>query len=128
MRKSKKLRAPFFEIGPKAYLFGDDVLQLAGIADAASAKYDVDIIFTTPYTQIRRVAESTKNIFVFAPHMDPIKPGKGLASILPEEIASCGASGVMLNHSEAAITYTVLKKTIARAKEVGLMTDRKSVV
>ncbi|MDD4200034.1 MAG: triose-phosphate isomerase [Eubacteriales bacterium] len=122
MRKDRKIKAPFFEIGPKAYLYGDDVLELAKIADAASAKYDVDIIFTTPFTQIRRVSENTENIFVFAPHMDPIKPGKGLADILPEEIASCGASGVMLNHSERAVTYTVLKKTIVRAKEVGLLT------
>ena len=42
------IRAPFFEIGPKSYLFGDDVLDLALAADAASEKYDVDIIFTTP--------------------------------------------------------------------------------
>ncbi len=122
MRNHRKIRPPFFEIGPKAYLFGDDVLTLAKIADKASEKYNVDIIFTAPFTQIRRVAENTDNIFVFAPHLDPIRPGKGLADILPEEIISCGASGVMLNHSEKPVTYSVLKQTIIRAKEVGLMT------
>lgn len=121
MRGHKNIKAPFFEIGPKSYLYGDDVLELALIADRASRKYDVDIIFTTPFTQIRRVAEKTKDIFVFAPHMDPIIPGKGLADILPEELVSSGASGVMLNHSEKPITYSVLRSTIIRAKEVGLL-------
>ena len=42
------IKAPFFEIGPKSYLFGDDVVELAKAADAAAERYDVDIIFTTP--------------------------------------------------------------------------------
>ncbi|MEN6562395.1 MAG: triose-phosphate isomerase, partial [Christensenella sp.] len=73
------LKPPFFEIGPKSYLFGDDVLRLALYADAAAKRYDVDIIFTTPLVELRRVAEATERIFVFAPHMDPIMPGRGLA-------------------------------------------------
>ena len=42
------IRAPFFEIGPKSYLYGQDVVDLAIAADKASEKYGVDIIFTTP--------------------------------------------------------------------------------
>ena len=30
------IQAPFFEIGPKSYLYGDDVLSLALAADAAA--------------------------------------------------------------------------------------------
>ena len=40
------IKAPFFEIGPKSYLYGDEILELAKAADAASEKYNVDIIFT----------------------------------------------------------------------------------
>lgn len=122
MFKGKKLREPFFEIGPKSYLFGDDVLELAKAADAAAEKYDIDIIFTTPFADIRRVAENTKRIFVFAPHMDPIPVGRGLADILPESVKAAGAVGVMLNHAERPITYSTLRETIRRADEVGLMT------
>ena len=122
MYKGKKLRESFFEIGPKSYLYGDDILELAKAADAASEKYDVDIIFTTPYADIRRVAENTKRLFVFAPHMDPIPVGRGLADILPESVKAAGAVGVMLNHAEKPITYSVLRETIKRADEVGLMT------
>lgn len=118
----RTIKAPFFEIGPKSYLYGDDVLDLALAADAASEKYGVDIIFTCPLVELQRVKAATKNIHVFAPHMDPIVPGRGLANILPESLVAVGADGVMLNHVEKPVTLSVLKATIERAKEVGLTT------
>lgn len=118
--KGRKIKAPFFEIGPKSYLVGDEVLELALAADAASEKYGVDIIFTTPVVDIRRVAEATKHIHVFAPHMDPLYPGRGLADILPESLVAAGAEGVMLNHCERPLDFETLKETIRRADEVGL--------
>ena len=118
----RKIKAPFFEIGPKSYLYGDDVLNLALAADAAAEKYDVDVIFTTPFTEIRRVAEATKRLFVFAPHMDPLPVGRGLADILPEAVKAAGAKGVMLNHCERPLTVSVLRQTILRAKALELET------
>ena len=44
------------------------------------------------------------------------------ALTLPESLAAAGAEGVMLNHVEKPLTLGVLKKTIERAKEVGLTT------
>lgn len=117
-----QLKPPFFEIVTKSYLFGDDVLGLALAADAASKKYDVDIIFTTPIVELRRVAEATERIFVFAPHMDSIVPGRGIADILPESLVAAGARGVVLNHSEKPLSLSVLAQTIRRADEVGLAT------
>ena len=67
------IRAPFFEIGPKSYLYGQDVVDLAIAADKASEKYGVDIIFTTPIISISAVKAATKHIHVFAPHMDPLE-------------------------------------------------------
>ena len=116
------IKAPFFEIGPKSYLYGDQILELAKAADAASAKYDVDIIFTCPVVDIRRVKEATTRIHVFAPHMDSIPVGRGLADILPESLVAAGAEGVMLNHVEKPLTFEVLAQTIQRAEEVGLTT------
>lgn len=122
MYPSCTIRAPFFEIGPKSYLFGDDVLDLALAADAASEKYDVDIIFTTPIVELRRVKEATHRIHVFAPHMDSLRPGRGLADILPESLKAAGAEGVMLNHCEKPLTVAELNAAIKRADEVGLAT------
>lgn len=115
------LKPPFFEIGPKNYLFGDDILDLARIADEAAAKYDVRVIYTTPYADIRRVAESVKNLKVFAPHMDDIPVGRGLACVLGESLKAAGADGVMLNHAERPLPSSTLVRTLNRARELGLM-------
>jgi triosephosphate isomerase len=117
-----QLKPPFFDIVIKSYLYGDDVLALALAADAAANKYDVDIIFTTPIVDIRRVAEATERIFVFAPHMDPIVPGRGVADTLPESLVAAGAKGVVLNHAEKPLSLSALAQTIRRADEVGLAT------
>ena len=116
------IRAPFLEIGPKNYLYGEEVLQLARAVDAAAEKNGIDIFFTCPYIDIRRVCENTKHIHVLAPHMDSLRPGRGIAEILPEAVADAGAEGVMLNHAEKRLNYTELENIMQRAKELGLLT------
>ncbi len=120
MNKNLKITPPFFEIGPKAYMYGERVLKLAKAADEASKKYGVHIIFTPQYVDIRMVAQSTKRLLVFAQHMDPIQVGRGLGSVLPEAIKAAGAVGVMLNHAEQPMTISDLNKAIKRADEIGL--------
>ncbi len=122
MNPNCTIQAPFFEIGPKSYLYGEEIIDLAKAADAASEKYHVDIIFTTPLVEIARVKAATKHLHVFAPHMDPLRPGRGLADVLPESLAAVGAEGVMLNHAEKPLSISVLRQTILRADEVGLTT------
>ena len=122
MYKQLNIRPPFFEIGPKAYLYGQHVLDLAKQADWISKKYDVQIIFTPQYVDISLLAKETENIFIFAQHMDSIPLGRGYGSVLPEAVKSAGAVGVMLNHSEKPLSLAELNKTIKRADEVGLAT------
>ena len=86
----RKIRTPFFEIGTKNYIYGDDVLKLAMAADEMAEKYDIDVLFTTPYADIRRVAENTKNLIIIAPYMDTIYPGRGMACVLPESLKAAG--------------------------------------
>ena len=81
-----RIRKPFFEIGPKTYIYGKKALELAVAADRASRKYQVDIIFSAQYTDIRPIAEATSRIKVFAQHMDPVYPGKGIGAVLPEAL------------------------------------------
>ncbi len=121
MMRHLKLEPPFFEIGPKNYLFGKQVLDLARIADKAAEKYDVRVIFTTPYANIEKVASSTRNLKIFAPHMDSIPVGCGLACVLAESIKSAGAVGVMLNHAERPLSISTLAKTLLRARQLDLM-------
>ena len=122
MYKNLKIKPPFFEIGPKAYLYGEEMLKLAKVIDKTALKYDVDIIVTPQYTDIRLLADNTERILVFAQHMDPLPVGRGLGSVLPEAVKAAGAVGVMLNHAEKPVTDDVLAETIKRADEVGLGT------
>ena len=117
-----KIRAPFFETSVKNYIFGDAVLEYAKAADAAAKEHDVDVLFVAPYTDIRRVRENTDRLIVLAPHMDALKPGRGIADVLPEALKAAGAQGVVLNHSEKPVTLNILRKTIDRANELVLLT------
>jgi triosephosphate isomerase len=115
-----KITPPFFEIGPKAYLYGKEVLRLAKFADEVSKKYNVQILFTPQYVDIPLLAQETKNLLIFAQHMDPLKIGRGVGSVLPEAIKAAGAVGVLLNHTEKPLSLEVIQRTIQRADEVGL--------
>lgn len=122
MGNKSKIRTPFFETGVKNYIYGDAVLDYAKVVDAAAGKYDIDVLFIAPYTEIRRVAENTKNLIVIAPYMDTLRPGRGMADVLPEAIKAAGAKGVVLNHCERPMTLPAIKKTIERANELDLLT------
>lgn len=117
-----KIKAPFFELGPKAYWYGKDIVDLAVEADRISETYGVDIIFTAAYTDIRPVAEAVKHVHVFAQHMDGLYPGRGIGAVLPEAIKDAGAEGVLLNHAERPLTLSELNTCIRRAREIGLKT------
>ena len=122
MYKGLKIKPPFFEIGPKAFMYGEEMLKLAKVIDKTAMKYYADIIVTPQYTDISLLANNTERIFVFAQHMDPLYPGRGLGSVLPEAVKAAGAVGVMLNHAEKPLSPDVLEQTIKRADEVGLGT------
>jgi triosephosphate isomerase len=122
MNKKFLIKRPFFEIGPKTYLYGKEAVNLAIVADKLSEKYHVDIIFSAQYTDIEPISKATQYIKVFAQHMDPIRPGRGIGAVLPEAIKEAGAVGVLLNHAEKPLTLEELSKSINIASEIGLAT------
>ena len=115
------IRTPYFEIGTKNYIYGDTVLEYAKAADAAAEKYDIDVLFITPCTEIRRVVENTKHLIVLAPYMDTLRPGRGIADILPEGLKAAGAQGVVVNHCEKPMSLPAIKATIDRARELDFL-------
>jgi triosephosphate isomerase len=116
------LKVPFFEIGPKAYVYGETSLKIAKEADKLAEKYNVHVIYTPQYVDIPIIAHETKHISVFSQHMDPIRIGRGIGSVLPEALKSAGAVGTLLNHAEKKMTLSDISKAIKRADEVGLAT------
>ena len=122
MFKEFSLKRPFFELGPKVYLYGNDAIQLALHADKLCDQFGVDIIFTAQYTDIYRIASQTTHLKVFAQHMDANSVGRGVGAVLPEALKEAGAVGTLLNHAERPLNLSVLNSTIRRADEVGLAT------
>ena len=117
----QKIRTPYFEIGTKNYIWGDKVLEYALAADKAAEKYDIDVLFITSPIEIRRVVENTKHLIVLAPYMDTLRPGRGMADILPEGLKDAGAKGVVINHCEKPMSLPQMKKTIERARELDML-------
>jgi triosephosphate isomerase len=122
MNRRLKLTPPLFEVGPKAYMFGHPVLELAIRADELSRVYEVQIIFDPQYTDIPIIASRSQHLLVFAQHMDSLRPGRGMGSVLPEALRAAGAVGVILNHFERRLTADELERTMLRAEEVSLAT------
>lgn len=116
-----KIRTPFFETATKNYIYGDAVLEFAKEADAAAKRYDIDILFSPPYTEIRRVAEATDRLIIMAPYMDTLRPGRGQADVLPEALVAAGAQGVILNHCERPISLPQIRRTVERARELDMI-------
>ena len=122
MFKNYKISEPFFEYGPKCYMYGETLLKIAKGLDKLSKKYGVDVILDVPDTEIRYIAENTKRIHVYSQHMDSIPVGKGMGRTLGEAVKDAGAVGVMLNHAEHKLTIEEIAEAIKRADELGLAT------
>ncbi|MBA2627425.1 MAG: triose-phosphate isomerase [Gemmatimonadales bacterium] len=113
---------PFFEVGPKTYAYGEAIVELARCADALSEAHGVQVILTPQYVDIPAVAAVVRHVLVFAQHMDPLHPGRGIGAVLPEALKAAGARGVLLNHVERRLPREELERTVRRADEVGLAT------
>ena len=122
MNKNYVIKKPFFEYGPKCYMYGETLLEIAKGLDELSEKYDVDVVLDVPDTEIYRIASNTKRIHVYSQHMDTLPVGKGMGRTLPEALKAAGAVGVMLNHAEHKLTLDEIAEAIKRADEVGLAT------
>lgn len=122
MDREFEITPPFFEIGPKAYAYGRQLVDLARRADALSRAFDVQVIVTPQAVDVPLAAAAVERVLVFAQHMDSLRPGRGVGSVLPEAVRAAGARGVLLNHVERRLSRPELARTIRRADEVGLAT------
>jgi triosephosphate isomerase len=80
----------------------------------------VSVIFDPQAVDIPAVAAATNRILVFAQHMDPVRPGRGVGAVLPEALREAGAVGSLLNHSEKRLRPEELRMATERAREAGL--------
>ena len=117
----RTLRTPYFETGIKCYIYGQDEIDYALACEKAAVKYDIDVLFISSYVNIKTLSELCPHLFIIAPYMDNIKPGRGMGMVLPESLKAAGADGVVLNHCEKPMTLTDIKGCVDRCNEVGLL-------
>ena len=124
MLNNYKISEPFFEYGPKCYMYGDTLLKMAKGLEKLAKKYKVDVVLDIPDTEIYNIAHNvdTKRVHVYSQHMDSLEVGRGMGRTLPEALKAAGAVGVMLNHAEHKLTIEEIEKAIKRADKVGLAT------
>lgn len=119
--KKRIVRAPFFCVNPKAYLYGEEALELAKKADELAGKYDIDIFFTVQYVDAYQIAKETNHLIITVQHMDGLTVGPGMGYILPEGLAKAGVQATFLNHAEHPVGVNQLVTIMKRAKELGIL-------
>lgn len=117
-----KIKPPFLVVNPKAYLWGEEVIEFAKKCDCLSEKYGIDFLFTAQHIDLSAIASVTKHLIVTAQHMDGITPGRGMGKILPEGLKEAGVKATFLNHAEHPLSTEALSTAVARADELGILT------
>lgn len=117
----KKPRAPYFETGVKCYIYGQDEIDYAALCEKASQKYNIDILFIASYTNIKTLAELFPRLYIIAPYMDNIRPGRGMGKVLPEALKAAGAQGVVINHCEKPMALGDIRGCIERCRALEML-------
>lgn len=116
-----RIRVPFFETGIKCYIFGQDEIDYAKVCEEAAVKYDIDVLFISSYTNISTLREKFPHLFIIAPYMDNIRPGRGMGMVLPESLKAAGAQGVVINHCEKPRTLSDIRGCVDRCRELKML-------
>lgn len=116
----RKLRSPYFETGIKCYIYGQDELDYASKCEELASKHDIDVLFISSYVNIKTIADTCPHLFVIAPYMDNIHPGRGMGMVLPESLKAAGADGVVINHCEKPMNLGDIKGCIERCRELDM--------
>lgn len=107
---------------PKSFLYGEELVELAKVADEQALKYpSLSIFVTAPFADLKAVSDATEHVIVTAQHMDGIEPGRGMGHVLPESIYNAGARATFLNHAERSLKLNEVVASVKRAKELGIL-------
>jgi triosephosphate isomerase len=97
------------------------VTKLAKIHEEVAKETGANIQIVVQAVDIAKISQEV-DIPIIAQHIDPIKYGSSTGHILPESVKMAGAVGTLINHSEKRLEREIIRKTVERAKDVGLIT------
>lgn len=116
-----QLKPPFFVVNPKSYLYGEAIYSLARKADELAARTQTDVLFTAQLIDLPHIIETCPHLIACAQMMESLYPGRGMGKVLPEALAAAGVRATFLNHAENPLSMHELARSVARAREVGLL-------
>lgn len=102
-------------VNTKNYKNGRELLKLAKLVQF----YESEVILSVPATDIYRISAETK-LDIYAQHVDCVENEKSTGFISASDVKAAGAVGTLLNHSEHALDFSTLKKTVVECKKLKL--------
>lgn len=117
------LRLPVIIINLKTYKegYGKRGLELLKGIEKVSASHKGQVAVAAGPADIALFSQGC-SLPVLSQHIDPVGHGAYTGHVLPEAVKEAGAVGTLINHSERRLTLADIEASIARAKEVGLLT------
>jgi triosephosphate isomerase len=101
-------------------ILGNQSVKLASAAEAVAAKHSkIEIIVAPPHPALGLVAARVR-IAVFSQSVSDVEGGMTTGAVIPEAVVAVGASGTLLNHSEARVDPVHIERLIPRLKKAGL--------
>ncbi|MEM0483880.1 MAG: triose-phosphate isomerase [Pyrobaculum sp.] len=115
------MKFPILIINFKAYYeaSGRRAVHIAKAAERVAKELGVNIAVAPNHLELALVAQAVE-IPVYAQGADAESPGAYTAHVAVDNIKEAGASGLILNHSEAPLKLNDLAKLTARARAAGL--------
>lgn len=117
-----KVQTPIVLVNFKTYVegTGKNAVNLAKICEKVSLEAKVCIGVAPQFADITPIA-SAVTIPIFAQHIDPATAGSHTGHVLPEAVKEAGAVGTLINHSERRLKLADIDATIARARDINLV-------
>jgi len=98
---------------------GEGSIELARAAAAVSKGIRVKVIVAPPTPMLSSIA-SRVNVQVFSQSVSEESGEKTTGAAVPESVKAAGATGTLLNHSEARIPRRLLEELVPRVRRLGL--------
>lgn len=113
---------PTIIVNLKAYpqSLGKKSVQLSKDIAEAGKEMGVEVGVSPQYADLYRVT-SQVDVPVYVQHVDPLEPGRGTGSLLPEAAKKAEAIGSLVNHSEKQLELKEIEKIVSRLDDLDLI-------
>ncbi|MBI4141905.1 triose-phosphate isomerase [Candidatus Woesearchaeota archaeon] len=117
-----RIEIPLVVVNCKAYsqAVGRNVVELAKACQRQSKISGISVGIAVQSADIFSVAKAV-SIPVFAQHVDDVSSGAFTGSVFVDSVKHAGVVGSLVNHSEKPLDLAVIKKTILRLHDAGLL-------